>query len=168
LPHGGIGIRLPTHNLIFGRSRGYLGWAARFLRCAAPTWLTKGKGSSAINARSVVRCALSLGICTRPQPFRVGTQGDLHRRPTFRSYRPQTDLGDRDNDHPFAHKPGSSARKSEGENRSANRRGAMGVAREIARLHQLDTIFTFFGASDRDKRLILQVRGLRLPVGLDP
>jgi hypothetical protein len=35
-------------------------------------------------------------------------------------------------------------------------------------LDQLDTIFTFFGASDRDKRLILQVRGLRLPVGLDP
>ena len=26
----------------------------------------------------------------------------------------------------------------------------------LARLHQLDAIFTIFGASDRDKRLILQ------------
>jgi hypothetical protein len=34
-------------------------------------------------------------------------------------------------------------------------------AAEIARLHQLDAIFTIFGASDRDKRLILQGRGLR-------
>ena len=31
----------------------------------------------------------------------------------------------------------------------------------LARLHQLDAIFTIFGASDRDKRLILQGRGLR-------
>jgi hypothetical protein len=31
----------------------------------------------------------------------------------------------------------------------------------LTRLHQLDTIFTIFGAFDRDKRLILQGRGLR-------
>jgi hypothetical protein len=31
----------------------------------------------------------------------------------------------------------------------------------LTRLHQLDAIFTIFGASDRDKRLILQGRGLR-------
>jgi hypothetical protein len=34
----------------------------------------------------------------------------------------------------------------------------------LARLHQLDAIFTIFGASDRDKRLILQGRGLRKPL----
>src|SRR5271166_6647954 len=34
----------------------------------------------------------------------------------------------------------------------------------IARLHQLDAIFMIFGASDRDKRLILQGRGLRKPL----
>jgi len=33
--------------------------------------------------------------------------------------------------------------------------------RRLARLHQLDAIFTIFGASDRGKRLILQGRGLR-------
>jgi hypothetical protein len=33
--------------------------------------------------------------------------------------------------------------------------------RRLTRLHQLDTIFTIFGAFDRDKRLILQGRGLR-------
>jgi site-specific recombinase XerD len=33
--------------------------------------------------------------------------------------------------------------------------------RKLSRLHQLDAIFTIFGASDRDKRLILQGRGLR-------
>jgi glucose dehydrogenase len=31
----------------------------------------------------------------------------------------------------------------------------------LSPLHQLDAIFTIFGASDRDKRLILQGRGLR-------
>ena len=35
---------------------------------------------------------------------------------------------------------------------------------ELTRLHQLDAIFTIFGASDRDKRLILQGRGLRKPL----
>jgi gluconolactonase len=35
------------------------------------------------------------------------------------------------------------------------------IMRWLARLHQLDAIFTIFGASDRDKRLILQGRGLR-------
>jgi hypothetical protein len=35
------------------------------------------------------------------------------------------------------------------------------ISPSLARLHQLDAIFTIFGASDRDKRLILQGRGLR-------
>jgi hypothetical protein len=34
----------------------------------------------------------------------------------------------------------------------------------LARLHQLDAIFTIFGASDRGKRLILRGRGLRRPL----
>jgi hypothetical protein len=34
----------------------------------------------------------------------------------------------------------------------------------LTRLHQLDAIFMIFGASDRDKRLILQGRGLRKPL----
>jgi hypothetical protein len=34
----------------------------------------------------------------------------------------------------------------------------------LSRLHQLDAIFMIFGASDRDKRLILQGRGLRKPL----
>jgi hypothetical protein len=38
------------------------------------------------------------------------------------------------------------------------------VASSLARLHQLDAIFMIFGASDRDKRLILQGRGLRKPL----
>jgi len=35
---------------------------------------------------------------------------------------------------------------------------------QLTRLHQLDAIFMIFGASDRDKRLILQGRGLRKPL----
>jgi hypothetical protein len=35
---------------------------------------------------------------------------------------------------------------------------------KLAPLHQLDAIFTIFGASDSDKRLILQGRGLRKPL----
>jgi len=35
---------------------------------------------------------------------------------------------------------------------------------ELTPLHQLDAIFTIFGASDREKRLILQGRGLRKPL----
>ena len=41
---------------------------------------------------------------------------------------------------------------------------ALWTAGHLARLHQLDAIFTIFGASDRDKRLILQGRGLRKPL----
>ena len=35
-------------------------------------------------------------------------------------------------------------------------RSARGDVRLLARLHQLDAIFTIFGGSDRDKCLILQ------------
>ena len=45
----------------------------------------------------------------------------------------------------------------------AGRHSLPSIASEasLTRLHQLDAIFTIFGASDRDKRLILQGRGLR-------
>jgi hypothetical protein len=35
-----------------------------------------------------------------------------------------------------------------------------GYEAKLSSLHQLDAIFSIFGASDRDKRLILQSRGL--------
>jgi hypothetical protein len=38
------------------------------------------------------------------------------------------------------------------------------IASQLTRLHQLDAIFTIFGASDRGKRLILRGRGLRRPL----